>query len=188
MENYSNNNTNINVLRAILANCLIVLGTLMLFTAFTLSQFSWLTTEPVKALAVPSSTPQTEVPTTISVGQINHLQVTQGEISEGQWSLNRDKAMFLKNGGQINKPGNVIIYGHDTDQVLGKLFRINYTDQITLTSSTGKTYIYKIDMIKKVWPTEVSILNQPANINQLTVFTCEGLFDSQRLVIVAHQV
>jgi len=101
-------------IRQILANSLIFLGVIALFAIFGLTQFAWISNTFAKTAPIPAQTTQPEVPAKISVGQINNLEVTPGEINQNQWDLSPDKAIFLKTAGQINQNGNIVIYGHDT--------------------------------------------------------------------------
>lgn len=100
----------------------------------------------------------------------------------GLWPLSDDSPVYLESSGVPGQPGNIIIYGHNTPKIFANLHAVKEGSVVTLTTNEHETFYYKIDSIKKVFPQNVEILQQGRE-EQLTLFTCTGLFDSMRLVV-----
>jgi hypothetical protein len=125
----------------------------------------------------------TPIPTAISWQEyITHLTPTL--LSQGQWPLSKETGHYLLNSATLHQQGNVIIYGHNTDGVLGWLLDVQPTDQLTLTDQLGTTYHYQIESITDVTADDVSWL-QPSEQHILTIYTCSGWFDHYRRVVRA---
>lgn len=126
------------------------------------------------------------IPTTIS-WQEHTTPLTPTLLTQGQWPLSTETGHFLLNSAPLNQPGNVIIYGHNTDAVLGWLLDVQPTDQLTLNDQSGNTQHYQIESITDVTADDVSWL-QPSEKNILTVYTCSGWFDQYRRVVRAVRI
>lgn len=94
------------------------------------------------------------------------------------------------------KIGNVVIFGHSSGQwwapgnykfVFTLLDKLAFNDKI-FVDYQGTRYIYKINNITTVAPTDVSVLNQGAN-KTLTLITCTPVgTSSKRLIVRAQQI
>ncbi|MBI2022204.1 sortase [Candidatus Daviesbacteria bacterium] len=109
------------------------------------------------------------------------LPIAEGVISDNKWTLFEDKVSWLS----TSKPagfGNVILYAHNKEQLLGKLKNIKLGEEIKIIQE-GKTYFYIVSEKKKISPEDIdAILTER---DQLTIYTCDGSFDQRRLVVVA---
>ena len=119
---------------------------------------------------------------------IENISVRAGKFENGSWELSDDDALFLESGGVLGENGNVVIYGHNSKKIFGNLKDIKKNQVIEIKGNLGDTYKYNIESIKVVSLNDVSILNQPTNLKQITVYTCTGLFDEKRLVIQGEQM
>lgn len=94
------------------------------------------------------------------------------------------------------QPGNVVIFGHSSGQwwapgnykfVFTLLDRLRFNDRI-FVDYQGTRYIYRVNTISVVTPTDLSVLNQSGD-NLLTLITCTPVGTStNRLIIRARQI
>lgn len=92
--------------------------------------------------------------------------------------------------------GNVVIFGHSSGQwwapgdykfIFTLLDKLQFNDKI-FVDYKGTRYIYRVNEISTVLPTEVSVLNQGAN-KTLTLITCTPVGTStKRLIVRAEQI
>ncbi|HMH31137.1 MAG TPA: class D sortase [Methylomirabilota bacterium] len=92
--------------------------------------------------------------------------------------------------------GNVVIFGHSSGQwwapgdykfVFTLLDKVKYGDKIFLDYQ-GTRYIYKVNNLFVVDPTDLSVLNQGGNYS-LTLITCTPVGTSaRRLIVQAQQI
>lgn len=122
------------------------------------------------------------IPTQISAPSVNiNLNISPGIISGSDWTLYDDKASWLSTSATLGK-GNVIVYGHNLENVLGNLKNVKIGQEITILSN-GEEFTYKVTEKKAVSPSETdSVLSDE---NQLTLYTCDGTFDQKRLIVIA---
>lgn len=122
------------------------------------------------------------IPKSISIRSISiDLAIEPGVITDNKWTLYEDKASWLSTS-QTPGYGNVILYAHNKIGLFGSLEKVDIDDEIILSDSTN-TYIYKVVEKRKINPTDVDTI--VSDRNQLTIYTCNGIFDEKRLVVVA---
>lgn len=114
-----------------------------------------------------------------------NLEVEESSIQNGVWQVSSKGASHLTDSGSPGQVGNVIIYGHNKYQLLGELGKLKVGDQVTLETLGGKAHNYVIKDKKIVFPNDISVLAFKGK-EQLILYTCTGLFDLQRLVLVAE--
>lgn len=130
----------------------------------------------------------TEKPMSIEIKNVMPpVHLIAGQITNGQWDLTDSQGLYLSSSAPIGSAGNTVMYGHNTNQVFGKLLNAHLADVIIVTTSEKRMYKYKISKIKTVMPDAIEILN-PTSDSRLTIFTCNGFFDSTRLVIIAKKI
>ena len=79
---------------------------------------------------------------------------------------------------------NLVFYGHNWPNILGRLKEVKPGQTINLTYSANLTKTFMIDTVKIVGPNDTSIL-QATDYELLTIYTCTGFLDTKRLVGVA---
>lgn len=121
------------------------------------------------------------IPTQISVPVVNiNLNISPGIISGDDWTLYDDKASWLSTSATLGK-GNVIVYGHNLDNILGNLKNVKIGEDIIIHSNE-KEFLYNVTEKKAVSPNDTeSVLSSE---NQLTLYTCDGAFDRKRLIVI----
>ncbi len=133
------------------------------------------------------NTDQVAFPTHITVGNTIGLQVVEGGKMNGVWTVSRTAANHVITSARPGEEGNVIIYGHNLNTVFGYLVDARVGDPVSIRTSDGKLYRYKITKTQIVPPSQTELLS-PTNIEVVTLYTCTGLLDSLRFVTRAVPV
>lgn len=115
------------------------------------------------------------------------LDVSDGFVENNRWKVATGGVSYLTISGQVGKVGNAVIYGHNTQGILGGLWRVQNGDVVEVTAQDGKIYKYEIFERKEVKPNAVEILTQSDDA-RLTIYTCSGFLDSARFVVVGKLV
>jgi LPXTG-site transpeptidase (sortase) family protein len=125
------------------------------------------------------------LPVRITIPGLNlSLAVIPSQIIDNHWQTTGDGVSFLSASSRPGDSGNSIFYGHNWPRLLGNLYKLKTGQTIDILTSDGTTFTYLITEIKRVSPTDTSVLaNTP--LKQLTLYTCAGFGDTQRLVIKA---
>lgn len=98
-----------------------------------------------------------------------------------------DISITLLYGKALNKPGNVILAGHNMKDgsLFGRLKELRQDDIIELQDAAGKTLEYKVFKTYVVEPTDLEPLSQETDGKKiLTLITCTNK-GKQRLIIKA---
>ncbi len=134
------------------------------------------------------STLKGESPTQITIPSINiDLPVQEGAIKDGVWQISYANPTFLGSSARPGTGGNIVIYGHNKKAIFGNLPYLSLGQKILIKTADGKIHkyeAYKKDFVK---PDRVDLVS-PTDHEELTIYTCWGLFDSQRVVIKAKPI
>lgn len=134
------------------------------------------------------STQNVDLPTEIIIPSINiDLPVDPGQIKDGVWQISDSKATFLNTSAAPGSGGNSVIYGHNKEVIFGNLPYLSIGQKISLKTRSGKIYNYIADQKYFVGPDRVDLVS-PTNQEELTIYTCWGLFDQERAVIKAKPI
>jgi LPXTG-site transpeptidase (sortase) family protein len=136
---------------------------------------------------VPSSTASKEFspPTLVGLPSLNvYVPIETGTIHNGIWSVSNKAVSHLQQSASPGQSGNIVLYGHNTPNMLGTLPRIQIGDPIHITTHDGKLHNYIVESISTVLPTDIGVV-MPTETEQLTLYTCTGLFDSKRFIVKA---
>jgi LPXTG-site transpeptidase (sortase) family protein len=121
------------------------------------------------------------VPVTLSLPQIIELEVEAAVVNDG-YSVSQTKATYLPVSSGLGGGGNVIVYGHNLDWILGRLWRVNVGDEIAVYDKRGKVWNYQVTDKVQIKPGETQWL-EPTETEVLTIYTCAGFMDRDRLVV-----
>jgi len=125
------------------------------------------------------------LPVRINIPKLNlNLPIETGGIKNNNWILNQKSIMFLDTSSLPGEGFNTVLYGHNYSNLLGSLKYLKTDDQIIIKTQDNKEYIYQVVESVKTKPSQVSQLKSDIP-NTLTMFTCEGAFDQERLVLKA---
>ena len=167
------------------ASILLVLG----FVIFCFGAFNYYRVRTLSFTSVPPEIKKTveniDVPTEIIIPSINiDLKVDPGEIKDGVWKVSDTNATFLTTSAAPGTGGNTVIYAHNKKVIFGNLPYISMGQKIIIKTKSGKIYNYTAKEKYFVGPNRVDLVS-PTTTEELTVYTCWGIFDSQRAVIKA---
>ena len=125
-------------------------------------------------------------PKTISIPSLQiNLSVTPSQIVNGTWEIPRNSAGFLATSAKPGANGNIIIYGHNKNNILGNLKKVTKGDMVEIETEDRKVHVYIISGKTIVDPKDIALLSQTGH-EVLTIHTCTGFLDSKRLIITAE--
>lgn len=129
-----------------------------------------------------------EVPVQITIPSINiDMKVDIGEIKDGVWKVSYDNPTFLNTSSRPSGGGNIVIYGHNKKAIFGNLPYLSLGQEIIIKTKDNKIHKYVAYQKDFVSPDRVDLVS-PTNKEELTIYTCWGLFDSSRAVIKAKPI
>ena len=131
---------------------------------------------------------KTYIPTQIIIPKIAvNLPITESMIVNNTWQINPRGASHLTNSAEPGSIGNDIIYGHNTDDLLGPIRWLSIGDMIKIKRKDNRLFTYTIVKTITVSPNDINILDTTPD-ETLTLYTCTGFADLQRFVIVAKRI
>lgn len=113
------------------------------------------------------------------------LPIDVSTIKNNTWEVSKKNASYLDLSATLAAGGNTVIYGHNKSSILGAIRQVEKGDEIELLGSDDKSYKYIVDHTVVVDPDNIEYV-QPKDRETLTIYTCTGLFDSKRHIIVAY--
>jgi LPXTG-site transpeptidase (sortase) family protein len=126
-----------------------------------------------------------ELPAQITIPSIGiDLPIDLGTIKDGVWQISYTNPTFLDSSARPGTGGNVVIYGHNKKVIFGNLPYLSTGQKIFIKTVDGKIHTYVAYQKDFVGPDRVDLVS-PTNTEELTIYTCWGLFDTQRAVIKA---
>ncbi len=158
----------------------------------------------IPALALSVAPPDTR----LIIPRINRnvpvINVSTESLLKKDWAqLEKDMQQALQFGvihypgtARPGQQGNIVVTGHSSyfpwdpgrfKDVFAVLHDVRKGDQILLYNNQ-KRYIYEVSEIKKVWPSDLDVL-QPSTDNKLTLITCTPVGTNlKRLIVEAKLV
>jgi LPXTG-site transpeptidase (sortase) family protein len=138
----------------------------------------------VSPIVAAESHQETPVSITIENRAID-LPIIPATINDGIWPLDDHHALHLATSAYPGERGNIVMYGHNTMPVFGNLKRVAVGDSIKITTDTDVVHTYIVKEVLTVKPSDIEVV-LPTDHEVLTVYTCIGWLDSQRLVLKAY--
>ena len=124
------------------------------------------------------------LPTRLIIKNLNiDLEIFPAKVTGQNWDTTSLGVSWLDISPVPGEKGNSIIYGHNWTNLLGSLFKAKPGDTIEIAYQNAPNKIFTIEKTAMVSPDNVSVLNQTENVS-LTIYTCAGLFDEKRFVVV----
>jgi LPXTG-site transpeptidase (sortase) family protein len=114
------------------------------------------------------------------------VDIKKASIINGVWVIHPMSASYLINSSKINGGGNIVIYGHNKNEVIGPIRWIKKGAEITVLGEDNNEYQYKVVKTDTVDPDNLFYL-QSTSEETLTVYTCTGILDSKRFIVVAKR-
>lgn len=161
----------------------IVLILLVVFSTQLWNRFSARAVAPTPLPAVSLEVADGGEPQSMSIPQLDiNLSIIPGNFDQNTktWNVSRDKAHFATVTKHPNTvEGNTLLYGHNSDAVLGKTRDLKLGDTLIIKTDKGMSFLYEYSEDKVVDPSDVSIFSYQGP-PRVTIQTCTGLFDSMR--------
>lgn len=110
------------------------------------------------------------------------LPVLPAEKKGNNWPTTDKGISYLINSPIPGDQGNAILYGHNWESLLGNLKKVKEGDKIIINLFNGEKRTFIIDFIKEVNRNETYVLDSKSD-KRITLFTCSGFFDQNRLVV-----
>lgn len=138
-----------------------------------------------KSTPMETSQVQGELPVQITIPSINiDMPVETGSIKNGVWEISYNSPTFLLSSARPGTGGNIVIYGHNKKAIFGNLPYLSLGQKIYIKDAKGSIRAYEAYQKDFVEPNRIDLVS-PTNKEELTIYTCWGLFDRQRVVIKA---
>ncbi len=123
-------------------------------------------------------------PVKITIDLLLEKEITAQEYKNGVWTIADTTVAHLVTSAFPYEPGNIILYGHNTQAVFANLKKIQLGNAVRLTLQNGAVRSYTVTEITEVTPDKVQYL-QPTTTETVTIYTCAGFMDSKRLIVRA---
>lgn len=115
------------------------------------------------------------------------VNVEEGGIENGEWILSPKSAYYLPKQYLGDNNLNTIIYAHKRPNLFINLNKVQIGDEILVTNTENKEYFYKVRNILVVDPNDLESLRSEGE-NFITLITCDGSLDKERLVVKAEHL
>lgn len=112
------------------------------------------------------------------------LPIYPAKIKNQEWETTAKGISWLNFTPVPGEKGNSIIYGHNWENLLGKLDRIKPGAKIEIYYADASKKTFTVNTTAIVSPNEISVLEQ-AEDRRITMYTCTGFFDEKRFVVAA---
>ena len=165
---------------------LIIFGAaILVYVSFQNVNFVTIPKPPVNSQSTNQSLPK---PTKLYIPKMQKiLYVSDGFVQNDKWVIAQTGVSFLTSSAVPGQNGNSVIYGHNTKDILGGLWRVQNGDFIYVVLQDGQFVKYEVFERKEISPTQVEILKNTDD-SRLTIYTCSGTLDTARFVIIAQKV
>jgi len=166
-----------------------ILGALYLLTSLTLLIYGgWLIIERTRPIS--TQVPRIHTPTSpdtlftvhIPTATID-LPVYSAAINGTTWQTTKRGISYLSTSPLPGEQGNSVLYGHNWPNLLGNLHAVKPGDAVFVTRA-NKTNRFIVRFVAVVDANEHSVY-APTNDTRVTLYTCTGFLDRDRLVITA---
>lgn len=127
------------------------------------------------------------LPTRIIIPSVSiDTPIKKALIIRGYWQVFADSAAWGDQSGIPGQIGNQVIFAHKRSGLFLPLKDVKVKDKIYVLTD-GKSYSYEVEEIKEVKPNQIEVI-APTTDETLTLYTCSGFGDIERLIIVAKRV
>jgi LPXTG-site transpeptidase (sortase) family protein len=159
----------------IFGRALMFVGILLLFFGFYLFWQRNTYTRVAFEKDIPESVEIKENPIRLRVSSKKiDVELFEGKITNHKWEVTDRGANFIGN----------VFYGHNWNNLLGSLVYVTPGETIEIEYE-NHINVYKIVSTQIVNPDQTNVLKLD-NDNNILLYTCTGLFDSKRFIVVAE--
>jgi sortase A len=129
---------------------------------------------------------ESDLPTQIIIPKVRiNLPIFPGKVVGYKWEIANKGVSYLLGTGIPGRKGNTVIYGHNKKNQFGPIRWLKKDDEIKIINGKKEEFIYKVVETKTVYPNQVEVL-APTQDSTLTLYTCTGVLDRQRFILVAR--
>ena len=111
------------------------------------------------------------------------LPIVEAKVVKGYWETSATSASHGVGSASPGEKGNMVIFAHARSGLFLPLKGVENGDDIEILTQ-DKKFRYQVFEIKKVTPDQVEVISQTPE-ERLTLYTCSGFLDKERLVVVA---
>ncbi len=115
------------------------------------------------------------------------VKVGDASINDGVWTILPDSVSYLVDSAGLGDGGNIIMYGHNRDNILGPIRWIKEGAVIEVTGNNNLIYKYEVVKTDVVGPDNLDYIKDTQE-ETLTLYTCTDFLDSKRFIVVAKPV
>ena len=134
-----------------------------------------------------SSESQSSNPVSINIPSIGlTLPVEESTIIDGVWQISYQGASHLDKSADPGEGGNMVIYGHNKNSLFGQIRWLKEEDLIEIKNEEGVLYSYRVVKTVITTPDDIEYV-LPKSEEILTLYTCTGLLDSKRHIVLAKR-
>lgn len=127
-------------------------------------------------------------PATIKIAKLGlELPVTETWIENGVWQIADGQVSHLNTSSRPGENSNIVMYSHNQQHLFGKLSWLEPEDEIVVENEAGLARTYLVKQKQVVTPNDIQLV-LPTNHELLTLYTCTGFLDQQRLVVQAEPI
>lgn len=127
------------------------------------------------------------LPTRIIIPSVSiDTSVKKALIISGFWQVFPDSAAWGEQSGIPGQIGNQVIFAHKRSELFLPLKDIAVGAKIYVLTD-DKSYSYEVKEIKEVKPNQIEVV-APTTDETLTLYTCSGFGDIERLIVIAKRV
>jgi len=112
-------------------------------------------------------------------------EVAIGGYEDGKWVLDGNYVLYLPTSGKLGQGGNTVLYAHNREKLFGNLKNVSIGDTVILGDNKGNIYNFKVYSMEYIKAYQVEKINTDKS-DTVTLFTCDGWFDEERLVVKAE--
>lgn len=124
-------------------------------------------------------------PVRIIIRDLNiDLPIYPAKVINNQWDTTTQGASYLISSPIPGERGNSIIYGHDWASLFGPLLNARQGEKVEIEFTDKTRKIFVIRQTSVVANNQPGVL-APTKDRRITLYTCTGFLDSQRMVAVA---
>ncbi len=141
-----------------------------------------------KKPAVVSCVENKTLPSHLSIPELGiSAPVEESAVIGNLWQVSPENISHLDTSAVPGERGNIVIYGHNSKNRFSKLEALKNGSYITLKTKENKSYVYVVQSKIITFPDDTRLIKS-TDKEALTIYTCNGLLDSLRLVIRAVPV
>ena len=166
----------------------VLVGLFFFLAAFSLKSYQELQRNILSFSEAPVSVKEIteeDLPEKIIISKVGiDLFVSSAKVVKNNWEVSTEGASYLLGSAIPGKESNVVIYGHNKNHLFGPIRWLEKDEEIKIINKKGEEFIYKIVETKTVSPETIEVL-APTQDATLTLYTCTGLLDRKRFIVIA---